>query len=319
MKYIIHLFFVIISSLFIYINLKEPTFQEKLFLKICEENKDNNIMISPFSIYQVLAILSNGAGEEEQKEILEILVSKEEIDNDNEILDKINKNFEKIFSSLSDLNNEQLSTDTLSKQEGEDNPHNKKIQTIGEIVLHKKTQSEPTYNESLIFDNVNALFLHKSLSVEKTFEPTCEAYKTSIQELINVSQINEFVYNKTRGKIAEVIEKLDSNTAFILINVVYFKGYWIEPFNQNKTTKRLFENNDNSLVEVDTMYNTYKDIKYYEDDNIQMIELPYISRKLSFKMVIILPNKSKFSSSFEYMKTENINFNELISKMKITK
>ena len=136
MKYIIHLFFVIISSLFIYINLKEPTFQEKLFLKICEENKDNNIMISPFSIYQVLAILSNGAGEEEQKEILEILVSKEEIDNDNEILDKINKNFEKIFSSLSDLNNEQLSTDTLSKQEGEDNPHNKKIQTIGEIVLH---------------------------------------------------------------------------------------------------------------------------------------------------------------------------------------
>ena len=318
MKYIIHLFFVIISSLFIYINPKEPTFQEKLFLKICEENKDNNIMISPFSIYQVLAILSNGAGEEEQKEILEILVSKEEIDNDNEILDKINKNFEKIFSSLSDLNNEQLSTDTLSKQEGEDNPHNKKIQTIGEIVLHKKTQSEPTYNESLIFDNVNALFLHKSLSVEKTFEPTCEAYKTSIQELINVSQINEFVYNKTRGKIAEVIEKLDSNTAFILINVVYFKGYWIEPFNQNKTTKRLFENNDNSLVEVDTMYNTYKDIKYYEDDNIQMIELPYISRKLSFKMVIILPNKSKFSSSFEYMKTENINFNELISKMEIT-
>ncbi len=46
-----------------------------------------------------------------------------------------------------------------------------------------------------------------------------------------------------------------------------------------------------------------------------MIALPYLSNKLRFKMIIILPNKYKFSSAFDYIKNENINYKDLISKI----
>ena len=58
---------------------------------------------------------------------------------------------------------------------------------------------------------------------------------------------------------------------------------------------------------------------YYKDDNVQMISLPYITEKLKFKMIIILPNNTKYSSSLNYLKEENINLNNLISKLKLTK
>lgn len=114
MKYF---FFLIISSLLIFINSKEPTFQEKLFLNIYEDNRENNIMISPLGLYQVLSILSNGANGETQKEILEVITSKEEVKNNNEILDNINNNFKNILSNLSILNTEELSNENTHNQQ----------------------------------------------------------------------------------------------------------------------------------------------------------------------------------------------------------
>ena len=73
-------YFFFVITLLIYVNSKETTFQEKLFLNIYEDNRDNNIMISPFIIYQVLSLLSNGAKGETQKEILEVIASKEEVE-----------------------------------------------------------------------------------------------------------------------------------------------------------------------------------------------------------------------------------------------
>ena len=67
-------------------------FQEDLFVNIYEKNEDKNIMISPFGIYQVLAILANGAVGETQTEILQNLLSKEEIKNTSNALNKINDN-----------------------------------------------------------------------------------------------------------------------------------------------------------------------------------------------------------------------------------
>ena len=39
------------------------SFQENLFKTILQKDKGKNILISPFSIYQILALTSNGAAE----------------------------------------------------------------------------------------------------------------------------------------------------------------------------------------------------------------------------------------------------------------
>ena len=82
--------------------------------------------------------------------------------------------------------------------------------------------------------------------------------------------------------------------------------------------KKYFLNYDNTKVEVDTMYKYFENIMFYEDNNVQIISLPYISNKLNFEMVIIKPNLNKYSSPLDYLNKENINFSDIYSKLKST-
>ena len=50
------------------------SFQENLFKTILQEEKGNNILISPMSIYEILTLTSNGAAEETLEEMLKVLV-----------------------------------------------------------------------------------------------------------------------------------------------------------------------------------------------------------------------------------------------------
>ena len=63
------------------------------------------------------------------------------------------------------------------------------------------------------------------------------------------------------------------------------------------------------------MSNIFHSIMYYEDDEIQMIELPYKDENLS--MIIILPSKEKYTSSFDYYNKEKKDFSKLINKLEI--
>lgn len=68
---------------------------------------------------------------------------------------------------------------------------------------------------------------------------------------------------------------------------------------------------------VDTMYQSFTYYYYYEDEKIQMISLPYQNSNMDYEMVIILPRDNKYSSSYDYLKKENVNFTKLISKLEI--
>jgi serpin B len=87
----------------------------------------------------------------------------------------------------------------------------------------------------------------------------------------------------------------------ILLNAVYFKGFWSKPFKKSMTMKKPFYNlNDKSKEKkVDRMQMT-DDFQYYEDKEVQLVKLPY--KKDSMFAIIILPN-------------ENKNINEFISEL----
>ena len=60
--------FVLISIHIIFIQCNMLSFQENIFNNILKKKKGQNILISPFSIYQILSLTSNGAIDETQKE-----------------------------------------------------------------------------------------------------------------------------------------------------------------------------------------------------------------------------------------------------------
>ena len=128
----------------------------------------------------------------------------------------------------------------------------------------------------------------------------------------SVNQVNDWINNKTHSKIPFILPK-DYNlndVSLILVNAIYFKGSWEHKFEKD-TIKREFQNFNNKKIEVDTIYKSFSDILYYEDE---MISLSYISS--SYEMIIILPRDNKYSSSYDYLNNENMNFTKVISKLK---
>jgi len=99
-------------KLFIYLSLIinseiSCSFQISLFNKINSKYKENNLIISPLSIFQALSLTTNGANGETQKELLKLL--------DNKEMEEINMINTKILSKIKDNSSLEIANAIMSK------------------------------------------------------------------------------------------------------------------------------------------------------------------------------------------------------------
>ncbi|KAI1299633.1 Alpha-1-antiproteinase F [Halotydeus destructor] len=103
--------------------------------------------------------------------------------------------------------------------------------------------------------------------------------------------INEWVRDKTRGKIGQLFdEPLDPRTVAVLLNVIYFKGLWSQQFHGFKNSEGLFYGDTkNSTV---TYMNNDANRKVYHCDqcNATAIELAFIT---GTSMFIVIPDQGE--------------------------
>ena len=100
--------------------------------------------------------------------------------------------------------------------------------------------------------------------------------------------INGWVADKTEGKIDEVIGTISPGTVLFLINAIYFKGAWEDPFDPARTRKGTFTLTDGAEKTV-PMMSRHGDYNYLQTDTFQAIRLPYGKGRLS--MYVFLPSK----------------------------
>ena len=102
------------------------------------------------------------------------------------------------------------------------------------------------------------------------------------------NQINGWVGQKTRNRIKDLIPQggLNDATRLVLANAVYFKGSWEEKFDPAKTSEMDFHAAGGKAVKV-RMMTQHKKFGYSQDDQVQVLEMPYAGDELS--MVVVLP------------------------------
>ena len=122
----------------------------------------------------------------------------------------------------------------------------------------------------------------------KSFQKVCDKYEAPIEPLFSKNQVNDWCSKQTHGKIKEIIDELDPLTVMLLLNAVYFRGEWTYPFNPKLTYSGVFYNYGKEEKKVEMMKQNHR-FMYYQDEEIQAIELPYKNDSMS--AVIILPNK----------------------------
>ncbi|NXP38697.1 A1AT protein, partial [Leiothrix lutea] len=144
----------------------------------------------------------------------------------------------------------------------------------------------------------NTLFMDKHLKPKKTFLKDikklyrAKAVSSSFQNAIEAKkEINDYVKNKTRGNINQILEDLDPNTLMVIVNYIYFKAYWENPFDIKETHKDYFHVNAKTSVEVEMMtrdgfYKAFFDRHL----SCEVVQIPY---KGDVAALFILPNKGK--------------------------
>jgi serine protease inhibitor len=143
----------------------------------------------------------------------------------------------------------------------------------------------------------NAIWPRKGYKLLKTFLAlTRKFYRVKITPVDFGDEegarktINGWVEENTEEKIKDLISPgaLDGATRLVLVNAIYFKGDWAKQFDPGLTRELLFSTATDTQVQVPMM--TRKDeFRYAEDEELQILELPYAGDDLS--MLIFLPGK----------------------------
>lgn len=105
-----------------------------------------------------------------------------------------------------------------------------------------------------------------------------------------LDQINNWVDDRTEGRIKKILEDLDPQEVMFLINALYFIGDWEEPFAADATKDRSFRLSSGQEIQVPTMFQDNVFI-HYDGTDFQGVSCTFADTSLA--MWFVLPPAGK--------------------------
>jgi len=141
----------------------------------------------------------------------------------------------------------------------------------------------------------NSFWFNHTISINQDFKDKSKYLFRCVFEQVDfaedsynvVNRINKYVIDKTSGKIDKVLKEDEIiGASMVIINTIYFKGYWQDSFLAEKTyiasfTKANGETSDVMFMSREGRY------RIWNYENFRAIELPY--RADSISMIAIRP------------------------------
>ncbi|KAG8549232.1 hypothetical protein GDO81_022017 [Engystomops pustulosus] len=223
-----------------------------LYRQVALDHPSENIVFSPVSISTAFAFLSLGAKAQTYKQIIEALSF-----NTSEISEQeIHEGFGHLLHLLNDVDRE------------------------------------------LQLSGGNALFISKEHKILQTFLEEAktryhsEAFSTDFKNTEEAKkQINSYVENNTQGKIADLLDSVDQDAVFVLINYIYFQGSWEHSFNVNNTREKDFYVDKDTVVKVPMMSRQGEYLVGFAPElGFTLVDVPY---KGNTSAIFILPDEGK--------------------------
>jgi hypothetical protein len=114
-------------------------------------------------------------------------------------------------------------------------------------------------------------------------------------------QINEWVAEQTEDRIQDIVPEgaITPATRLVLANAIYFYGAWFDPFMPDATSDGEFFLLDGTTVTVPFMFQQ-EHLNYARGDGFQVIEFPYAggpSGTSGFAFTVILPDEGSLRPS----------------------
>jgi serpin B len=231
------------------------SFGLELFKTTYREASDGtNLCIAPLSICSALSMTLNGAEGQTKTDILRTL------DFEDFSLDSINAGFQSL-----------------------------------------QEQMEPM-DDQVRLASVNALFWDETriLPYYEFIEAIQFGFDAEIQDLDfrqkqnSLDHMNQWVEDHTESKIKNLLKTIKDTDALFLINALYFKGAWNNPFHPNMTREGEFHTA--SGVESTSFMNHDAPFSHYIGNDYSAVDLPF--GESDYSMTLILPPSLSEMDSF---------------------
>ncbi|KAM7322800.1 serpin B9-like [Alexandromys fortis] len=225
------------------------TFAIHVLKILCQNNPSKNVCYSPVSISSALAMVLLGAKGDTAVQMSQALGLNPEKD--------IHQGFQELLSNLNKPSRKYL------------------LRMANRLFAENTCKILPTYKESCF------QFYHSELEQLSFAKDPEESRK----------HINTWVSKQTEGKIPELLSggSVNSMTRLVLVNALYFKGKWHQPFNKEDTMEVPFKINKKEERPVQMMYQEDRfNLAHVNEVQAQVLEMPYEGLELS--LLVLLPD-----------------------------
>jgi serpin B len=141
-------------------------------------------------------------------------------------------------------------------------------------------------------------------SANRLFGQQGLAWQPDLQELLTVVDyadsdaarvvINVWTSSQTHERILEIVPDgvLDKETLLVLVNALYLKAAWMDPFRETSTTDADFHLSDGTVVQVPTMLG-HVGAQVGAGEGWRSARLPYVGGTLA--MTVVLPDPGRLA------------------------
>ncbi len=162
----------------------------------------------------------------------------------------------------------------------------------------------------------NSIWIRQGLPFYQSFvQINQDFYQSQVEEIQSIEIINNWVKDKTQGKIEKIVKPDYRGIDMALLNAIYFKADWQQKFSEYSTQEMPFYLPNGTQKQHPIMSQLSRHL-YYENEAFQAVSLPY--GESSVNMYIFLPreqvgldkfyralneeNWEKWMENFEYCK-----------------
>ncbi|GAW47797.1 MULTISPECIES: serpin family protein [unclassified Nocardioides] len=212
---------------------------------------DDNVALSPYSVAVALGMTVNGAAGTTRSEMLDVLVAGTAAD--------LNAGLNALTQHIESLAGRQVALDAANQLFGQ-----------------QDVPWEPAFLDTLARSYGAGMrtvdFVHATEAARKA--------------------VNRWTADRTHDRIEEILppDSVSAMTRLVLVNTLYFKAPWLEPFERTLTTDGDFHRADGTVVQVPMMRATIG-AAVGTGDGWTSVRLPYADNALA--MTVVLPDPGR--------------------------
>lgn len=157
----------------------------------------------------------------------------------------------------------------------------------------------------------NSIWFRDVLTLQPGFDALIQDYYDGRIEGLDFTNseakesINQWVEDKTEGKIRNLINEITPDDVMFLINAIYFKANWQYQFDPGQTHDEPFYLSDGTSVPVKMMLNKGTNLHFLYREDLQLLDIPYGNGQ--FSMTILLPQGDRSVAELvDQLSAENI-------------